>query len=608
MAKDSKGHRAILESIFNGEDIFVDPNILGPDQDAAVDAWSMGAVKISDDFAGQPTRLCSSRPQDISIRPKKQGRTGDESNSSDGPTLRKTQMAKQQQQQQPRSGYRHMLRPKKPNTTAGDLDVDDVMADEVRRTQDTTWTGLGQGQLAPRDELFTPWSLVEKYPVNFIGNSNRPAASPYFQTPAVYDNQIWDFYYIQSPEAGKSHVLFVPTKQFQHLLKYINAAIGINLTIPIGTNADKFKVRFGLGGTPRPRFLGRTASLGEFLALPNLKSLPKDNPFNGVTPQAQQQFRELMQGLSNVQTFKKGDAKKKKRAIQRVADRQKWGLTTKRVQRYLGLRQGKQQSVVQELQNLTLGNSQAKLPPNIKFACVDVETYELNHNIVTEIGIAEIDTSSLRGIPAGDKTQNWFSMIKSHHYVVKENAWATNGQHVANNQQNFSFGQSQLVSRANIVQQVASHIGMPSPSRPGYRDACVVLVGHDIMADVEHLEKVNYDARKVPEIFDVVDTAHMFQHWRRESNATKLSRVLESLEISHRYLHNAGNDATYTLQAMLAMAQVTRQESFDRAMGKKIERPFQENEVGNEGGWSSDEANDGGNPVGLPRANGYDST
>ncbi|KAI6359884.1 hypothetical protein MCOR25_006927 [Pyricularia grisea] len=594
MDKDSAGHRARLESIFNGEDIFVDPNTLEPDQDATMDGWKS--------LAGNSKETNSSKAQNISARSKTQGGTGNESNSSDGPTLRKTQMAKQQQQ--PRSGYRHMLRAKRPNTSSSDLDVDNVMAEEVRRTQDTTWTGLGQGQLAPREESFTSWLLIEKYPANFIGNGNRPAASKYFQTPAIYNNQIWDFYYIQNPDPGRLPVLLVPTKQLQHLLNYTNAALGINLTIPIGINADKFRVRFGLGGTPRPRFLGRTASFDEFLALPDIKTLRENNPLNGVTSQAQQQFQELIHGLSNVQTFKKGDAKKKKRAIQRVADRQKWGLTTKRVQRYLGLRQGKQQSVAQGLQNLTLGNSRAKLPSNMKFVCVDVETYELNHNIVTEIGIAEIDTSSLRGIPAGDKSQSWFNLIQSYHYVIKENSWATNGQHVANNQQNFNFGQSQLVPKAKIAQQVASHLGMPSSSWPGHRDACTVLVGHDIMADVEHLEKINYDARKVPDIFDVIDTAHMFQHWRREPNATRLSRVLESLEIRHRYLHNAGNDATYTLQAMLAMAQVIRQESFDRAMGKKIERPFQENEVDAEGGWSSDEANDGGDPVGLPRANG----
>ncbi|TLS29772.1 hypothetical protein PpBr36_00454 [Pyricularia pennisetigena] len=596
MAKDSAGHRARLESIFKGEDIFGDLIELEPDQGAAMDEW------VS--LAGVSNPTNSSRRQNISARPKNQGGTDNESDSSDGPTLRKTQMAKQQHQ--PRSGYRHILRTE-PNIAASDLDVDDMMAEEVRRAQDTTWTGLGRGQLAPREESFTPWSLVERYPANFIGNGNRPAASPYFGTPAVYNNQIWDFYYIQNPSPGRLPVLLVPTKQLQHLLKYTNAALGINLTIPIGTNADKFKVWFGLGGTPRPRFLGRTTSLDEFLALPALASLRENNPLNGVTSQAQQQFRELIDGLSNVQAFKKGDAKKKKRAIQRVADRQKWGLTTKRVQRYLGLRQGKQQFVAQGVQYFTLSNSQARLPLDIKFVCVDVETYELNHNLVTEIGIAELDTLSLRGKPAGDKSQNWFNLIKSYHYVIKENSWAMNGQHVANNQQNFNFGQSQLVPKATIVQQVASHLGMPSSSWPGHRGAYVVLVGHDIMADVEHLLKVDYDARKVPEIFDVVDTAHMFQHWRREPNSTRLSRVLESLEIRYRYLHNAGNDATYTLQAMLAMAQVTRQESFDRAMGKRIERPLQENEVDNEGGWSSDEGNDGGDPVGLPRANGYES-
>ncbi|KAL8374768.1 hypothetical protein RB599_001456 [Gaeumannomyces hyphopodioides] len=498
----------------------------------------------------------------------------DNSSDSDGPTANNSAKSTPtgDSAKAMRAGYRHMLK-------RGDFkrapEVNRKAAGEVQRGQMSEPLKLVAREISPSGWVFTPWEIVLKYPRHFIGNANRGPASPYFQSPAILDNQIWDFFYIQPLALDEKPVLLVPVANVNHLLDYVNAALGIRLTVPVGDSAEKFNAQFGIGNTPRPRYLGRSTSSADFDRLrEELSSMkPTVEPLKGATGQAIELFRDLVDGLCRVSDNKSGAAKKRKKARQRVAARQQWGRATKRVQRYLGLRQkitGRNIAPRAKGNSLTL-NQQKQQP---KLVCVDVETYERSHDLVTEVGFAELDTSRLCGIPPGDNFQNWFSLIQGSHYVVKENSWAKNGVHVENNRGNYSFGTSHIVPLRTMHEIVVKTLGRRALRAEYERSdeaqlAPVVLVGHDIGADIEHLQKIGYDARKAPRIVDVVDTAQMHQHWRREKNSASLGRVLAGLEIPHRYLHNAGNDAMYTLQAMLVMASKARQDSFNRSAGKK---------------------------------------
>lgn len=53
---------------------------------------------------------------------------------------------------------------------------------------------------------------------------------------------------------------------------------------------------------------------------------------------------------------------------------------------------------------------------------------------------------------------------------------------------------------------------------------------------------------------NLADTQGLHQHWVQASQPTSLAAVLGQLGIKYRNLHNAGNDATYTLQAAVALA------------------------------------------------------
>lgn len=82
----------------------------------------------------------------------------------------------------------------------------------------------------------------------------------------------------------------------------------------------------------------------------------------------------------------------------------------------------------------------------------------------------------------------------------------------------------------------------------------VVLVFHETSSDVKYLEIVGYDIYKNDNLLEIVDTKHMKQSALRSDHATKLESILFQLGLPYGNLHNAGNDAVYTLRAMIGLA------------------------------------------------------
>jgi hypothetical protein len=55
----------------------------------------------------------------------------------------------------------------------------------------------------------------------------------------------------------------------------------------------------------------------------------------------------------------------------------------------------------------------------------------------------------------------------------------------------------------------------------------------------------------------------MYRAFQREPSPRNLGSVLTNIDIAGWYLHNAGNDAVYTLQAMIAIAMRAMLEKLD---------------------------------------------
>lgn len=133
------------------------------------------------------------------------------------------------------------------------------------------------------------------------------------------------------------------------------------------------------------------------------------------------------------------------------------------------------------------------------------------------------------------------------------------------------FGTSEFIRRADIVKALALTCKPPfhkkvggllnqnkevdaSKDSSGLEKRQIVLVGHDLTNDTEYLRKIGFDILHLSGVVDSLDTSAIYRALHCDSNSTSLGRVLHGLGITAWNLHNAGNDAGYTLQALLAMA------------------------------------------------------
>ncbi|KAI0092013.1 hypothetical protein BDY19DRAFT_990761 [Irpex rosettiformis] len=182
----------------------------------------------------------------------------------------------------------------------------------------------------------------------------------------------------------------------------------------------------------------------------------------------------------------------------------------------------------------------------------DFESWEREHSMLLEVGW------SLLRWDAGGKETN-----KPAHLIVKERMQYQNGTYVQGNRDHYNFGQSEQVHKSVVKDRVRSIINEAQERGP------VFLVFHDSSQDIKdltredvagHITGLSYrlpDQAPSTGTF-VVDTVDLFAALEGNTGANKWSleqtcRQLQVLPLEN--LHNAGNDAHYTMLALKSMAE-----------------------------------------------------
>ena len=80
----------------------------------------------------------------------------------------------------------------------------------------------------------------------------------------------------------------------------------------------------------------------------------------------------------------------------------------------------------------------------------------------------------------------------------------------------------------------------------------LVVVGHDVQQDIKYLKTAGLPLDKYTDIF--VDSKDLHQIWKVVDSGRSLENVLFDLGLIYQHLHNAGNDAVFTLRAVLGCA------------------------------------------------------
>lgn len=167
----------------------------------------------------------------------------------------------------------------------------------------------------------------------------------------------------------------------------------------------------------------------------------------------------------------KKTANKEKQKKERIEKQHSWNHGIKRVQRYLGLRSHEARNdqiaairkTVSENTALQWGAYEeavkalaANLPPTthfspdqlihfgqeeeVVFVCVDVEAYERNTKLITEIGVATLDTKDIESVLPGEGGANWMGAIRARHFRIEEHKHLNNTEFVSGCADRFEFG------------------------------------------------------------------------------------------------------------------------------------------------------------------------
>lgn len=339
----------------------------------------------------------------------------------------------------------------------------------------------------------------------------------------------------------------------------------------------------------RPRFLGHTTSRSQY-----------DFFINSINPNEQDQSMAPSEGVSAAK-FKeqmalaaeaaKNKSKKMKRERQEknVFRRQTMGKQLLQAQRYLGLRGQEQDDAMPDLANLTISPFDVNQPgihtreSDVIIISIDVESFEKAHNIITEVGVSTLDTRDLHGTAPGHCGENWHQFVRGRHFRVEENKGYINKQYVKGCPEDFLFGQSEFVPLKEMPSALTKCFHEPFSKQTKGANAQeatkedpqqrrnIVLLGHDIEQDIQYCHKLGFSVLGRGNLLATLDTKAMYQAYTRDHSPRGLGGIMADFGFTAWGLHNAGNDAAYTIWALLATCVQDRAERGTEEAKKKHE-------------------------------------
>lgn len=334
----------------------------------------------------------------------------------------------------------------------------------------------------------------------------------------------------------------------------------------------------------RPRFLGHTnvkEHYNHFInsapSQPNMNSLagPDDD-------RSLQAFMERMELAADIGKAKSKGVKRAKQA-EVVVKRQEMTKQLMRAQRHLGL--GPSTTAIGAAGMVPAPIDFTKPPTHpfdqdVIFISIDVEAWERNAGTITEVGVATLDTRDLKDIAPGKNGVDWQKKVRGRHFRIIENKKYVNKEFVQGCPDRFEFGTSEFVGLNSIASELTKcfhhPFSGPEPTHTEAREAqdkrSLILLGHATNEDIQYLSKLGFSVLNRGNLLEVMDTAAMYRSYTQSPNSGSLGSIVSNFEFTPWNLHNAGNDAVYTVWAMLAICVA---EATERGSEAKVKRQEQ---------------------------------
>jgi hypothetical protein len=171
--------------------------------------------------------------------------------------------------------------------------------------------------------------------------------------------------------------------------------------------------------------------------------------------------------------------------------------------------------------------------------------------------VSILDTRALKTVCPGADGQPWFDLMKHLHLRPVEYRKLINRRFVKGCPDYFNFGVSDFIGlkdAGRIMERIFSdpnRIDEATDFKTEILDVAptIILIGHDLKNDTEYLRKLNFTPKHVA---GRIDTQRLARISKKQPPG--LTKLLSALSIDAKNLHNAGNDAAYTLQALIGVA------------------------------------------------------
>ncbi|GAV48565.1 hypothetical protein ZYGR_0K00700 [Zygosaccharomyces rouxii] len=192
---------------------------------------------------------------------------------------------------------------------------------------------------------------------------------------------------------------------------------------------------------------------------------------------------------------------------------------------------------------------------------LDIEAFERDNNVVTEIGISIYDPR-----------ENLHSLVpvkRNYHLVIFESLHLRNKKFVCDSKDCYILGESLVLDLQGCVEFVQALVDYYMiPQTKADRSWSRAFVGHNLHGDLKWLRMLGVNIpndnqmdfnltnlRENKQTY-VLDTEKLYRSCYGNFGGN-LGRILRLFRIPHAFLHNAGNDAHYTLQLLMCMCDVS---------------------------------------------------
>lgn len=186
---------------------------------------------------------------------------------------------------------------------------------------------------------------------------------------------------------------------------------------------------------------------------------------------------------------------------------------------------------------------------------IDIEAFEDVQSVITEIGISIYDPRENQGTLT--------PQFRNYHICPSESLSLINTKYIPNHKENYLHGETlvmPLVVCVEFIQGLINYYLFTQSKKSKIKGA---IVGHNVKGDLKWLRAIHV---KLPPVVNesskeygiqTLDTSLMYQMFYG-NNGCSLGKALRLHGIPHSYLHNAGNDAHYTLQLLLNMCDIDK--------------------------------------------------